>query len=51
MPCCDRQAIVTARAGPSVVQTPLDVYESLVREGYRVNYYRVPLTDGRAPKV
>ena len=34
-----------------MVQTPLDVYESLLREGYRVDYYRVPLTDGRAPKV
>ena len=38
-------------AGPAVVQTPLDVYESLVKEGFRVDYYRVPLTDGRAPKA
>ncbi len=34
-----------------MVQTPLDVYDSLVKEGYRVDYFRVPLTDGRAPKV
>ena len=33
------------------MQTPEEVYESLAREGYRVDYFRVPLTDGTAPKV
>lgn len=33
------------------MQTPEEVYQALAREGYRVDYYRVPLTDGTAPKV
>lgn len=33
------------------MQTPQEVYEQLEREGYRVKYYRVPLTDGTTPKV
>ena len=33
------------------MQTPEEVYEALRRQGYRVMYYRVPLTDGTAPKV
>jgi len=33
------------------VQTPQEVYDQLAREGYRVKYYRVPLTDGTTPKV
>lgn len=38
-------------AGPNAVQTPQEVYEQLSAEGYRVRYYRVPLTDGATPKV
>lgn len=30
--------------------TPREVYDSLRREGYRVDYNRVPLTDGAAPR-
>ena len=37
-------------AGPESVQTPRQVYDQLRREGYRVQYYRLPLTDGEAPK-
>lgn len=37
-------------AGPGSVQTPQEVYEQLAAEGYRVKYYRVPLTDGTTPK-
>ena len=33
------------------MQTPQEVYDQLAREGYRVKYYRVPLTDGTTPKV
>lgn len=33
------------------MQTPQEVYEQLAAEGYRVKYYRVPLTDGTTPKV
>eukprot|EP00887_Chlorella_sp_A99_P002448 scaffold10.g2448.t1 len=36
--------------GPHAVQTPRQVYEMLQSEGYRVQYVRVPLTDGTAPK-
>lgn len=32
------------------VQTPLEVYECLKAEGFRVEYARVPITDGKAPK-
>lgn len=31
------------------VQTPLDVYKSIVDEGYRVDYLRIPITDEQAP--
>ncbi|KAK9804170.1 hypothetical protein WJX73_008272 [Symbiochloris irregularis] len=34
----------------SAVMTPREVYDSLRREGYRVDYNRVPLTDGAAPR-
>lgn len=37
-------------AGPESVQTPRQVYDQLRQEGYRVQYYRLPLTDGEAPK-
>lgn len=36
--------------GPGSVQTPLEVYECLKAEGYLVEYARVPITDGKAPK-
>jgi protein-tyrosine phosphatase len=36
--------------GPGSVQTPLEVYECLKAEGYLVDYARVPITDGKAPK-
>ena len=32
------------------MQTPRQVYDQLRKEGYRVQYYRLPLTDGEAPK-
>lgn len=32
------------------VQTPLEVYDCLVADGYNVEYARVPITDGKAPK-
>lgn len=35
---------------PGAVQTPLEVYECLKAEGYCVDYARVPITDGKAPK-
>jgi protein-tyrosine phosphatase len=37
-------------AGSESVQTPREVYDQLRSEGYRVEYYRLPLTDGEAPK-
>eukprot|EP00897_Mesotaenium_endlicherianum_P000190 jgi/Mesen1/10171/ME000076S09681 len=40
---------VTAGATSSV-QTPVEVYQSLQAEGYAVEYERVPITDGKAPK-
>ena len=39
----------TTAADPQAVQTPKEVYQALKAEGYRVNYHRVPLTDGVAP--
>lgn len=36
--------------GPQDVQTPREVYEALEREGYRVNYHRIPITDGSSPR-
>eukprot|EP00271_Cylindrocystis_brebissonii_P022366 TRINITY_DN8584_c2_g1_i1.p1 TRINITY_DN8584_c2_g1~~TRINITY_DN8584_c2_g1_i1.p1 ORF type:complete len:1580 (+),score=309.80 TRINITY_DN8584_c2_g1_i1:485-5224(+) len=35
---------------PTSVQTPLEVYAGLQAEGYDVEYARVPITDGKAPK-
>lgn len=32
------------------VQTPAEVYQGLQNEGYKVEYARVPITDGKAPK-
>lgn len=32
------------------VQTPADVYSELVKDGYDVEYLRVPITDEKAPK-
>lgn len=37
-------------AGPESIQTPREVYEALRADGYKCDYYRVPLTDGTAPK-
>ena len=31
------------------VQTPLEVYEELARDGFNVHYLRVPITDEKAP--
>ncbi|KZT53703.1 hypothetical protein CALCODRAFT_439779 [Calocera cornea HHB12733] len=31
------------------IMTPRDVFELLVKEGYNVNYARIPITDERAP--
>ncbi|KAJ3086244.1 hypothetical protein HK102_013370 [Quaeritorhiza haematococci] len=31
------------------VQTPLEVYKSIVQEGYNVDYLRIPITDEQAP--
>ncbi|EJU05109.1 hypothetical protein DACRYDRAFT_93438 [Dacryopinax primogenitus] len=31
------------------IMTPRDVFELLVKEGYRVNYARIPITDEQAP--
>ncbi|GBF92770.1 paladin [Raphidocelis subcapitata] len=36
-------------SSPGAVQTPAEVYRALRGEGYRVQYCRVPVTDGRAP--
>jgi len=33
------------------VQTPKEVFEALVTEGYQLQYVRVPVTDERAPKA
>jgi Inositol hexakisphosphate len=32
------------------VQTPAEVYSELIKEGYDVDYLRVPITDEKAPK-
>ena len=31
--------------------SPREVYEQLRKEGYRVNYCRVPITDGASPSI
>ncbi|CAI5993545.1 unnamed protein product [Closterium sp. NIES-65] len=36
--------------GPDSVQTPLEVYEDLQRQGYNVDYERVPVTDEKVPE-
>ena len=33
------------------MRTPREVYEELRKEGYRVNYTRVPITDGASPSI
>ncbi|KAJ7557303.1 hypothetical protein O6H91_05G121100 [Diphasiastrum complanatum] len=35
---------------PKVVKTPLEVFKCLESEGFNVQYRRVPITDGKAPK-
>ncbi|KAJ7298358.1 hypothetical protein O6H91_03G019600 [Diphasiastrum complanatum] len=35
---------------PKVVKTPLEVFKGLESEGFSVQYRRVPITDGKAPK-
>ena len=37
-------------AGADAVMTPVQAYSALRDEGYRVEYLRVPLTDGAAPR-
>ena len=37
-------------AGPDDVQTPREVYEALSAVGYKVEYHRVPITDGSSPR-
>ncbi|KAL6225589.1 hypothetical protein ACLB2K_004438 [Fragaria x ananassa] len=32
------------------IQTPLEVFKSLERDGFPIKYARVPITDGKAPK-
>ncbi|WIA11258.1 hypothetical protein OEZ85_011384 [Tetradesmus obliquus] len=34
----------------SDVQTPMEVYQELIEDGYNVDYTRVPITDEKAPK-
>jgi hypothetical protein len=36
-------------ASADAVQTPAEVYRGLRAEGHRVQYFRIPVTDGRAP--
>ncbi|CAI5457453.1 unnamed protein product [Closterium sp. Yama58-4] len=36
--------------GPDSVQTPLEVYEDMQRQGYNVDYERVPVTDEKVPE-
>ncbi|XP_078444624.1 metal ion-binding protein isoform X2 [Wolffia australiana] len=38
------------RVGADSVQTPLQVYQRLEAEGLPIQYARVPITDGKAPK-
>lgn len=37
-------------AGPQEVLTPREVYEALSMEGFKVEYHRVPITDGSLPR-
>ncbi|KAI3645959.1 hypothetical protein MP228_008887 [Amoeboaphelidium protococcarum] len=34
---------------PEDIQTPAEVYEELARQGYKVQYHRLPITDEQAP--
>lgn len=36
---------------PDAVQTPAEVYASLMEQGFAVKYCRLPVTDGSAPMV
>jgi hypothetical protein len=38
------------RLDPSSVKTPREVFEQLRKEGYKVDYERVPVTDEKAPE-
>lgn len=31
------------------IQTPLEVYQSIVAQGYSLDYLRIPITDEQAP--
>lgn len=33
------------------VKVPSEIYQDLCREGFRVHYWRVPVTDGTTPEV
>ncbi|XP_042416053.1 paladin-like [Zingiber officinale] len=35
---------------PNSIKTPLEVYEELQKEGYLVDYERIPITDEKSPK-
>ena len=35
----------------TAVKTPADIFESLQSEGYPIEYVRIPVTDGRAPRT
>jgi protein-tyrosine phosphatase len=36
---------------PNSVLTTADIFASLAREGYPIEYVRIPITDGRAPRL
>jgi protein-tyrosine phosphatase len=37
-------------SNPKTVLTPREVYEAIESEGYKVKYFRIPVTDERAPE-
>ena len=37
--------------GPADLLTPVELYASLKAQGFLVDYARIPITDGRAPKA
>lgn len=39
------------RANPSEIQTPLEVVEQLRKEGFKIQYHRVPVSDEHAPQT
>jgi len=41
---------ISMNVGSEDVQTPKEVYEALAAQGYRVQYHRVPITDGSSPR-